>query len=125
MNGLPENFDASVFIGRTVEQVCVSVNTVSVYFGDDLFITISAEFSLGDATGQTEADANEGFNPSASVRASRGVIARLAGATVVRAAGERNGTLTIECDSGDVLHIYDTPLYEAYVISHRGEDLIV
>jgi hypothetical protein len=41
--GLPKDFDGSMFIGRTVELISFSVNTIHISFDGDVSITIEIE----------------------------------------------------------------------------------
>ena len=125
MYGLPEDFDGEMFVGRTIEQVCFTANQVAIHFDDDMNLVIEGEFSLAGAGAGVSGAGDEGVH-SGSTATPRHALARLVGAKVVRARGTRDGTLTIECESGDVLQVFDvSPMYQAYTISHRDQVLIV
>jgi hypothetical protein len=125
MYGLPENFDGDMFVGHTIELVCFSANQVAIHFGDDLSLVIAGEFSLAAGGAVVSGAGDEGVGSESTLTA-RHELARLVGAKIARARGTRDGTLTIECESGDVLQVFDvSPMYESYTISHRGQVLIV
>lgn len=44
MYKFPEDFDAAVFVGRTLEMVCVNANQVYFHFNDDLMICAESAF---------------------------------------------------------------------------------
>lgn len=46
MYKIPLTFDISNLIGKQIQQVCFSINTVTLSFGVDEFINIETEFSI-------------------------------------------------------------------------------
>lgn len=125
MYGLPESFDADIFVGRSVEQVCFAANQVAIHFDDDLHVVIQGEFSLKTAQGQVSGAIDDSVSPDTSVMPHHCLVC-IIGAKVARADGTKEGTLTLSCESGEVLQLVDaSPMYEAYTISHRGETWIV
>ena len=44
MYGLPLDFDPSIFIGRELQQVSFTANTVQLAFDDDIAITLESSF---------------------------------------------------------------------------------
>lgn len=44
MYGLPSDFDASIFVGRELQQVSFTVNTVHLTFDGDVAITLESSF---------------------------------------------------------------------------------
>ena len=114
MYGLPESFDATVFVGRSVEQVCFTTNQITVHFDDDLHVTIQGEFSLRFAGGTASASGDESVGCSGPLIARHRLVA-LIGSEVVSAVGTREGTLTVEWKSGEVF---------SFSMSHRCPRLI-
>jgi hypothetical protein len=126
MYGLPEDVDTGMFVGRTIDQVCFTVNQVLIHLDDDLHLIIEGEFSLAAAGAAASGAAGEGVASGSTAATAHHEIARLVGARIVRARGTRDGTLTLECESGDVLQLFDvSPMYEAYTILHRGQEWII
>ena len=118
MYGLPPGFDASRFVGRTVEQVSFSENTVHLAFDEDVGITISSSFS--HSTGR-------GVFRSArvmSVPVSDSRLMQLAGASVESAESTDEGTLTLRFTNGHVFECYDdSPMYESYHLTFGDEEI--
>ncbi len=48
MYGLPDDFDAGAFVGRTLEQVCFTENQVTLHFDGMIDITVESAFVHGD-----------------------------------------------------------------------------
>ena len=47
MYGLPANFDASLFVGRTLQLICFSANQIYLHFDTELMLTMKDGFSTG------------------------------------------------------------------------------
>ena len=118
MYGLPETFDASVFVGRTLQQVAFSANSVSLWFGEDLSVTIESSFSHAASSGSKQAEKQ-------TVPVAKSSLMQLAGKAVRSAESDRHGTLTLRFEGGHVLSVFDDlPQYESYRIQ-QGEDEII
>lgn len=118
MYRLPNDFDFSVFVGKTLEMVCVTANTICLHFGADVSITIEAEYSVSGAAEQRPRKAVvPEFDP---------VVLSLIEHSVTVASGTPEGTLILEFDMGAILRCYDpTELYEAYSIRMGDRTVIV
>lgn len=118
MYGLPDTFDASVFVGVQLVQVSFSANTVNLVFEPAISVTIEAAFVV---------NAGAGLQPvkcSPPVRSSE--LMALIGAHVVVATGNADGTLVLDFDNGGrVVCLDDSAHYESYKIRANGLDLVV
>lgn len=119
MYGLPENFDASFFVGRTLEMICFNANQIYLHFDDEITITIEGSFS--------HQHARSSVNPRVvSVPAEQSDLMRLLEHKVVSVSADPDGTLTLDFDDGQIFTCYDqTPSYESYQIKHGDEVIIV
>ncbi len=119
MHKLPRDFDGAFLVGRTLESVLFSENTVSFGFGDRVSVTV---FSSFQHQCPTEAD-----RPNVqSVPPSESRLMQLLGHTVTQASGDDAGTLTIVFDSGHVLKVFDDdPYYECYSINDGQREIFV
>jgi uncharacterized protein DUF6188 len=116
MYGLPENFDASVFVGRRLEQVSFTANTLRLLFDEEVAITLEASFIHR----QQGREKKEAVPPQSSE------LMKLLGRTVRRAEGRRDGTLTLEFDEGEaIVCLDDSPQYESFHIQIRDKELHV
>ena len=116
MYGLPDDFDGSVFVGRELEEVSFTVNTVHLAFEGEMSITITSRFFL-----QLGGDRVEQAVPvkSSSLMALLGRSVRLVNASP-------DGTLRLQFDSGDaVTCVDDSKMYESYQIHLNGREIIV
>lgn len=124
MYGLPEDFDAGIFVGSSVEQICVTANQIVVQFEGRLILTLEGTFCVS-------------VRPSTAAE-SHPVLQRLRVPTflpeilslieqkVINATGTRDGTLTLQFEKGDRLQaLDDSSAYESYRIFHRGVEMIV
>ena len=118
MCGLPSDFDASIFVGRTLEQVSFSANTIDFSFGRDLSITIEGSFThktLDDEDPQKE-----------RVPVMYSKLMRLTQKSVRFAEAVREGLLILSFEDGQVLSCFDdSPNYESYRISHGDVEHII
>ena len=119
MYGLPKDFNGDFFVGRTLEAVMFTENTVHLAFDNDVSVTI--ESSLQHVTSQ----AGELSDPQAvPLRHSR--LMELTGHRVLNAADAGSGTLRLQFDNDHVVNIFDdTESYESYSISHNGTAIFV
>lgn len=109
MYGLPPDFDASVFIGKELEQICFSVNTITFHFGLDVSITVVSLFIYRVAT--------EGPECTETIPLHSSNAMRLLEKTVTSAVGQIDGTLSLTFgDGSNLMFIDDTHQYESYHI---------
>ncbi len=118
MYGLPANFDATVFLGKELELVCFSENTISLTFGGDVSITILGTFSyqIGPSDKAT----------ACSVPVSTSNLMCLIGKEVCRVEKRDDGTLVLQFANQHVLALLDDSRdYEAYTIRIGKREIIV
>lgn len=51
MYKIPQTFDSAKFIGKIVEQICFTSNTISINFGLDCYLQIEGAFEFTDTEG--------------------------------------------------------------------------
>lgn len=118
MYGLPADFDAAIFIGKELEQVSFTANTVRLAFAEDVAITLESRFAF-----QTERTAALVVQEP-PVQAS--TLMALVGQTVGAAEATRSGTLRLEFAEGGVLVCHDdSTQYEAYRIRIGNQEIVV
>lgn len=113
--GLPDDFDGSFLVDRSLLQVSIGLHEVIFRFDEDVEITVEGEFKVVVGNeGQVFRSPVEGG--AASLALLQEVVSDVRGTT--------NGTLTLTFPSS-VLEIYDTsPRYESYQV-RNGEQLYV
>ena len=119
MYKLPKDFDAAFFVGKTLETVLFSENTVSFGFGDRVSVTAlsSLQHQFPTETDQSNVQ---------TVPLSESKLMQLPGHTVTHAIGDEHGTLTIVFDNGHVLRFFDDdPHYECYSINDGKREIYV
>lgn len=118
MYGLPQDFDYSIFAGRTLRAVTFTINTVHLMFDEDLSITIESSYAHqvdNDDQGRKE-----------EVPAQHSTLMSLIENTVKSAEDGGNGTLVLRFKDEQVLQCFDdSPQYESYRITNRGKDTFV
>ena len=119
MYGLPENFDGSFLIGRNLEMICFNANQIYLHFDGQVTITIEGTFSHQHA--QSESD-----TAVISVPVSQSDLMQLLEHQISAISGDKDGTLTLVFDDGQILRCYDQfPDYESYQIRHGDKVIIV
>jgi hypothetical protein len=119
MYGLPKGFDAGFLVGRTLETVLFSENTVSFTFGDRVSVTVTSalQHQLSSESDQPNVQ---------SVPLSESKLMQLPGHCVTQAKGEEEGTLVLVFDNGHVLKVFDNdPHYECYSINDGEHEIFV
>jgi hypothetical protein len=118
MYGLPEDFDASVFVGRELQQVSFTANTISLVFDGDVAIAVESTIVL--QLGSVAAPERQ----TPPVTSSR--LMALAGLTVQSARSDRDGTLALDFGGGRSLTLLDdSSQYESYQIQMPGRQIVV
>lgn len=119
MHGLPSNFDPLVFVGRIMEQLSFSRNTICLSFEGSLSVTVEGTFEHQVTADTADVDAGE---PPLGV--SR--LMQLVGEPVVAASVEGAGTLDLRFANGQVFRcLDDSSTYESYRISISGREIVV
>ncbi len=121
MYRLPKGFDGSFLVGRTLERVSFSENTVSFGFDENVAITVTSSLKhelLSDSV-HTDSEVQ-------SVPLSHSRLMQLTGRSLTIVKGEEDGTLILSFDNGQVLALFDdTPNYESYSIKSGECEIIV
>jgi Family of unknown function (DUF6188) len=118
MYGLPSDFDPSGFVGKALEQISFSANTIHLAFEDGFSITLESSFAHKKGDELLE----EGVVPLSESR-----LMQLVAKIVVRGEVLDRGTLVLHFEEGRSLFCYDdSTTYESYRITRKGmDDLIV
>ncbi len=119
MYGLPKDFNASFFVGRTLEHVTFRQYAVDLGFDEHVSITVESslqhQLSLDDVESEVQ-----------SIPLSHSRLMQLAGRGVTDVKGEVDGTLLLVFDNRHVLRIFDDrPNYESYSIRNGEQEIIV
>jgi hypothetical protein len=119
MYKLPTDFDGAFFLGKTLEFVTFSENTVSLIFNESVSITVESCLEH-----RGEPDLPPPVIQKVPVSESR--LMQLLGHSIRRATGDEKGTLEVVFDNGHVVRIYDDPpCYESYSIFNGEQRIIV
>lgn len=117
MYGLPEDFDATVFLGHELVMVSFTTNTVNLVFDGDVAITIEASFRHHSPTGEASTEVPP-------VRSS--TLMTLLGHRVVAARSSRDGTLTLQFDgAGSIDCLDDSKAFESYHLRFADREVVV
>jgi hypothetical protein len=109
MHGLPANFNGNVFVGKELELISFSVNTLYFSFGKNLSITVESECVYSIPPEHTEY--------VETVPVSSSGLMQLLGKVVGVVTAESDGTLTLTFEDGSNLRcIEDSRQYESYHI---------
>lgn len=119
MYGLPKDFDASVFIGLTLERATFTKNQVIFDFEKSVSLLIEGSFAHSHEDKAKQEDVKEPPIETSSVM-------ELLECVVQTASGHEDGTLSIVFENGQSLTCYDDrPNYEAYQIKLGDRTILV
>lgn len=119
MFGLPKDFDGSIFLSRTLEQICLNENTIYFHFDRGIFISVESAYSYFEADLVSDDQLTEVPKFDANVL-------RLLGKSIRRATGSSDGTLSLVFETGQMLKIFDTSdQYESYKMDFDNKTIIV
>jgi hypothetical protein len=119
MYGRPANFDASIFLDASVEQICFSRNTITIYFDLGYLVTLEGAYEHRSA-------ANPGSVERAAVPVLQSRLIELVGKAVMSAEIDAAGTFVLRFDDGQVLRcIDDSDKFESYRISCGDAEIII
>jgi hypothetical protein len=119
MYGLPEDFDGSTFVGHVLEVVAFAENAVYLTFDRELSISIESCFEY--CSGNSDSPVEQQRVP---VKAS--AVMQLIGRTVLACEAERNGTLTLHFEGGQVFRCIDDQVqYESYRITNGKHEIFI
>jgi hypothetical protein len=119
MYGFPEDFDGSVFVGRVLEVVSYSSNSIFLGFDNRVSITVESSFEYHPAI-------TEGHVERQHVPVGSSNLMQLVGRSVEGVEAQRDGTLTIRFNGGHVFRCFDDqPDYESYRIAYGDDEIFV
>lgn len=119
MYGLPEDFDPTGFVGRSVEIVSFTANTVHLAFDGDYSLTVESSFEH-----RSKGCSNQPARFEVPVRDSG--LMSLIGRPVVSAEVDKPGTLCLQFDDGQMFRCFDdSEEYESYKVNCGGTEIIV
>lgn len=112
MYGLPKDFNAAPLVGRTLEMICFTENSINFHFDKKLKnLMIQVENCL------TYQNRPEQASEIIDVPALQSNLMQLLGHSTTKAFGDDKGTLTLEFEDGQILQFLDDkPMYESYHI---------
>jgi len=113
MYGLPPNFDATGFIGKTLDLLVVGKWQLTLRFSEDCTINIEGKIAV---------------NSEAPIYLPNSLAAayQLINQVVDSASGTEDGTLTLHFGNGSTLRVFDSQeKFESYNFNMNGEGLIV
>lgn len=119
MYGLPAGFDASRFVGRTLEQVSFTANTVNLIFDQNVSLTLESNYEhiLLD---------ERHSSAIANIPVAESQLMQLLGEPIRMASASADGTLILSFANGHSLKCYDdSSEYESYKISFGDEEIVV
>lgn len=118
MYGLPDNFDASIFLTKKLDLLCYSENTINLSFEGALSVTILRSFIHKRALHETAC--------KQTLPVSKSSLMCLVGKVVCHVASDKQGSLTLNFDNGHVLELFDdSQNYESYIIRIGETEVIV
>jgi hypothetical protein len=116
---LPADLDLTMFVGRTVDALTFTENTVHFVLSGDDDLSITVE-------GETLHELEAGGIYSETVPATETRLVQLLGRTVTRASSEGDVTLRLEFEGGHTVRIIgESDLYEMYRITFGSREIIV
>lgn len=119
MYGLPEDFDGSFFVGRVLEYVTFSANSVALVFDSAVCLTIESSFEYQPSGKNVQVERQ-------CVPADSSTVMQLIGRSVEAVEFERAGTLTLHFVGGQVFRCFDDQAhYESYRIAHGNDETFV
>jgi hypothetical protein len=116
MYKFPEDFDAAVFVGRTLEMVCVNANQVYFHFNDDLMICAESAFWF---------ERQDNSFSDVKIPLDQLEVLQLLERDVARAQIKKGDVLTVTFDNGASLRFDPTPGYESYRVVVLGKDIFI
>ena len=118
MYGLPPDFDASVFVGHELLEVCFSANTIQLVFDENVSVTLEGAFAFAKVPSE------ELHRDRVPVESSALMV--VAGEKVGHASSEPNGSLTLSFAGGATLVcLDDSPNFESYHVRIGDREIIV
>lgn len=118
MFGLPADFDAQMFIGRTLSSVTFAENLINLHFDEELTVTV-----LGSISYRTAAEGEETVDtPPLATTTLPGLVGRVVVSCQVRSPRE----LVVGFDGGgSVRFVDDSDMYESFTIRGADTEIVV
>lgn len=118
MYGLPTEFDASVFVGKQLQLICFSENTISFSFDENVMLTILGSYVFQEGT--------NALIQKHRVPVMSSNLMCLVGKIISHAEGRADGSLKLEFDTAHVLTLIDdSKEFEAYTIRIGNKEIMV
>jgi len=118
MYGIKDRIEPGVFVGLVLEQLCLTVNTLTLLFSNEVLITVESSFACGLGL--------EALDRRVSVPGCNDYLVQSIGKLVQHVEIIGEGTLLLEVKGGTRFACFDdSETYESYRISIRGNEIIV
>jgi hypothetical protein len=117
MKKIPEDFDANIFVGRTLEMICFNANQIYFHFDHHLFITAETSFTFN----------KQGETIEVAVPALQSGLMQLLEHHVSKVSLEEQHILILVFDNEHELRFADNApgLYESYRITIGDRTIII
>jgi hypothetical protein len=116
MYKFPQDFDAAIFVGPTLETVCINANQVYLHFNDALYLCAECSFWY---------ETPDKIYSAVQVPLENCGILQLL-EHHVRAARIKNGdVLILTFEQGASLHFHPQPGYEGYRVVISGREIFI
>lgn len=118
MHGLPSAFNVAPLIGRMLEQVSFTINTVHLAFDRSTSITIESCYAHAF-------DQGAGLVDRIQVPPKQSTLMQLIGQSITAVETQVDGTLTLKFSNGQSLSCFDDSSYEAYRLKIDNLEIVV
>lgn len=119
MYGLPADLDLSLFVGRVLESILFSENSVQFDLGPDIMITLESSYSLVIKVPRSHSE-------QSVVPPFMTALPSLVGKCIKSAKAMTNGGLRLEFETGATLDLCDdSDKYESFRIRVASREFIV
>jgi Family of unknown function (DUF6188) len=103
MYGLPEDLDLSFFVGKRLDTIAFAEFVIHFNFEGNVSVTLESSFQH-----QRRLDVEKNwFGVQQSLPVAHSGLMQLVGRSVVSAVGDKEGTLTLSFDDGQVLCFFE------------------
>jgi hypothetical protein len=121
MYGLPDDFDPALFLGRTLERLEFTTNTIIFRFDYDTTIVIE-----GEVQHEGVDEHEDPWVQSTTLPVSESRLTRLLGTTIVAGSVEGAGNLVLQFSNRHTLRcVEDSDQYESYQLRIGTTEIIV
>jgi hypothetical protein len=119
MYAIPEDFDVTIFVGKTLEQVSFTTNTLTFSFDDDVGIAVESEVWHAGHD-----DQGDRWLERSPIPVKQSKLMYLLGSSIASVAVDGRATLVLQFANGHTLRcVEDTDQYECYHL-RIGDDEI-